>query len=483
MQPADTFSPRDALTMLFRHGRAILLATLVSVLTVGAYVATCQRQYTAVTRVLVSLGREKFEDLGMQTQPMGNLVFQERAQNINNEVEILRDTALVMHALPALKARLESSPQAVRRPGILARARTWVMDQLIGAGLMKRRDPDIALALRLYRALAITAVKETDVIDVTFTWDDPVFAADALNLYIDAYNKQHLRVYETKRSVGFFQTQLDKAKAELADASAEQRRFLHAGGMSNLDLEKTQLLGELASLRQEAAGARIDQDAAQIKLSAVNAAFANGGWMDTEDAANAAEGTQALDQNFVQLLDQRTRLLSRFEPGAEPVRNIDQQIARLRSQKAQALGGFYRGRLAALNDKVARLDAQIAAKEQTLRGMTDQTAAYDAIQRRMTAATGLVEEYRRKLEELQVSSEMNAGAFSSVRVLSEATPPVLPSFPKPALMLGLAFAFGLLAGVAYAVLAEFLGRTFHQPAKVVRVLRLPVLATIPELPR
>jgi len=482
MDQSDTLSLRDALTLLFRHGRSILLITLVSVAAAALYLSLCQKQYTAVTRVLVSLGREKFEDLGMQTQPMGNLVFQERAQNINNEVEILRDTALVMHALPALRTCLEQSPLARRRPGLMTRLARSVNAMLIDAGLAQKPDPDTALALRFYRALAVTAVKETDVIDVSFTWNDPQFAAAALNLYIDEYNKQHLRVYASKNSVGFFQDQLRKAQAELKAASDAQTAFLHAGGVNNLDVEKTQLLAELASLRQDIAGARIDQDAAQIKLSAATASFANGGWIDTEDAANAAAGTQALDQSYVQLSEQRTKLLAQFEPGAEPVQNIDRQIARLRAQKEQALGGFYRGRLAAIADKIARLEAQIAAREQTLRGMTDQTAAYDAIQRRMAAATALVEEYRRKLEQLQVSSEMNADDFSSVRVLSEAAPPVLPSSPKPVLTLGLAFAFGLLAGLATAVLAEFLGRGFHQPGQVTRALRLPVLATIPDMP-
>ena len=164
----DDFSLRDALTVLFRHGRAILLVIAVSVLTAGAYIAVSPKLYTAVTRVLVGLGREKFEDLGMQTQPVGNLVFQERAQNINNEVEILRDPALVLHALPALKARLAQGK--AKRKSLFAAWRKRLEDALDDAGLTKRRDPDMALGLHLYKALSVTAVKETDVIDVTFTW-------------------------------------------------------------------------------------------------------------------------------------------------------------------------------------------------------------------------------------------------------------------------------------------------------------------------
>src|ERR1700689_3889700 len=102
MDQTDRFSLRSAAYVLFRHGRAILVMLAFAMLTVGAYLALSPTQYSSVTRVLVGIGREKLEDLGMDPGPVGNVVFQERSQNINNEVEILRDPALIMHALPEL---------------------------------------------------------------------------------------------------------------------------------------------------------------------------------------------------------------------------------------------------------------------------------------------------------------------------------------------------------------------------------------------
>jgi uncharacterized protein involved in exopolysaccharide biosynthesis len=464
MDQPEAFSLRQAVGALFRHGRAIMLTTALALATVGAYLAVTPKEYGAVSHILVGLGREKMADLGMQTGPVGNLVFQERAQNINNEVEVLRDPELMRVALPALKARLAASPGGAgpATPGLMARLHAL----LVSIGVSKAIDPDTALGIRFYKSLSVTAVKETDVIDVGFTWKDPAFAADALNIYVNAYLAEHLRLYDSKRSVGFFSGQLQKAQAELASADAALAAFMRDGDVTNLDFEKTQKLSELGSLRQEAAAAHAEGDAARQRLG---------------DPDAAGQGSLAVEQNYVQLLGERARLLQRYEAGADPVRAVDAQIARLKSEKAQGLATVYRGRAEAASGRAARLDAEIAATEQSLRHLTERTAAFDVIQRRRQAASGLVEEYRRKLEELQVSSEMNADAFSSIKVLSRASPPVVPSAPKPMLLLPLALGFGLLAGLAFAVVAESLDRTFRQAAQVARQLGVPVLATVPLL--
>jgi uncharacterized protein involved in exopolysaccharide biosynthesis len=242
------------------------------------------------------------------------------------------------------------------------------------------------------------------------------------------------------------------------------------------------LLTALGTLREQEAAAHLEQQTAQIKLASIERASQNGSaWIESGDGGDAANSTPALDQSYMQLLDQRARLLLRFQPRAEQVRDVDSQIARLRSQKYQGIHEVYRGRVAAAAEKIAALDQEIAAKESALRELTDRTADYDAIQRRRTSATDLVNESRHKLEELQVNSDLNSHAFSSVRVLSQVEPPVLPNSPKTALLLGLGAGFGLLAGIAYAVIAEFVSRTFRRPEQVSRVLRLPVLASVPEL--
>jgi uncharacterized protein involved in exopolysaccharide biosynthesis len=498
----ERFSLRSAAYVLFRHGRAILLMLVLGLLTVSTYLMLRPTEYSAMTRVLVGIGREKLEDLGMGPGPVGNVVFQERAQNINNEVEILRDPALITRALPEFKQALDAippPPPALARTGLRAvvadikeqakAAKAWLKqlgdearDSLVNAGLMQRVDPDVALAVRLYRSLSVTAVKETDVIAVGFTWDNPQFAAAALNVYLGEYQRQHLRVYASKESVAFYQTQLEKAQAELQSVEAAQIAFLHQGGNSNFDLEKTQLLTTLGALREQRAAALLEQQTAQTKLASIERTSQNGsGWVESGDSGDPVTNTPALDQSYMQLLDQRAKLLLRFQPGADQVREIDSQIARLRGQKYQGLREAYRARVTAVADKIAALDRDIAARQSELRTLTDRTAEFDAIQRRRTSATDLVNDARKKLGELQVNSDLNSRAFSSVRVLSEAVPPLLPNSRGTALMLALGAAFGLLAGIAYAVITEFVSRTFRQPGQVMRVLHLPVLASVPEL--
>ena len=498
MEQPERFFVTEILSGIFRHASAIVVITVVAVLSAGVFDAFTTTNYTAVTRILVGIGREKMQDLGMETHPVGNLVFQERAQNVNNEVEILRDPALITRSFAAMKARLDVSEAKAPPPvsglrviihGLHDGAKAvkgWIVALpkagtrlMVALGLRDAADPDTALAIEFYKALSIIAVKETDVISVSFTWADPVFAAEALNIYLAQYQAQHLRVYESKLSVSFFQTQLTKAQDELHDVDGQREAFMREGGLSDFETEKAQLLGKIGTLQQEASAARIDGRAMQERL--LVSGRTDGAGSSVAAGSEVESSVHALDQTYQSLMTQRALLLTRFQPDAQPVREVDSQLAELRSQKTKITDVTAKAQAAALESRIAGLDQDIATKQAALAALTERNSQFDSLQRRRTAATELVNEYRRKLEDLEVNSAMNSSAFSSVRILSEAVPPVLPSFSVAGLIFKLAAVFGLLAGIAYALIVEHFSRTFRQPSQVKRVLGLPVLACVPEI--
>ncbi len=497
------FSMAEVLYVLRKYRRSIVVAWLAAIVAAGLYVVIAMPIFIASTQVLVNIGREKVQNLDMQTRPVANMMFQEREQDVNNEVELLRNPALLRAVFPQLKERL-AQPLPPDPPAIttLQRLKAWTKrtrkdvgdfikdttqvleEPLYAAGMLKRRDPDEALMLKLYYALSVASVKDTDVVNVGFAWNNPDFAADALNIYIAEYQRYRLDVFNVKHSVSFYETQLSGARGQLAQAEAALSDYLKQGGITNLDAQKTLLLNTTAELRQEADKARIDLQGAQLKLSEIDRTYrSSNAWIETPDASDSVAGTQALDQSFVTLFAQRNKLLSRLMPGAEQVRNIDDQIAKLRQQKYESLRNFYRVRIASLSDKLARLNADITGKTQQLSSLTGQTTRYDQLQQNRSQLTTLVADYKRKVEDMRVNEDMNAKSFTSVRVISPAMPPVAPSAPKSLLVLGLAAAFGLVIGIAYAVILEFLDHTFRQPAHVVRVLHIPVLASVPDVPR
>ncbi|CAA2157988.1 hypothetical protein MBRA_03335 [Methylobacterium brachiatum] len=200
----SAFDLRDALAALFRHIRPALLILAAAILGAGIYLLLTPAEYTADAKLIIRLGREKAA-APVQGGANQNYMFSERAQNVNNEVEILRDPSIVRGEFAALKAitpvgDLGPPPEEwmdwliyqgrVAMRGAKA-VKTWVVDTVRipfeALGLLRHLSPDEKLFEAYLASFKVVFVKETDVILTGFTWTDPTFAAQALNRLLDAY--------------------------------------------------------------------------------------------------------------------------------------------------------------------------------------------------------------------------------------------------------------------------------------------------------
>ncbi len=68
------------------------------------------------------------------------------------------------------------------------------------------------------------------------------------------------------------------------------------------------------------------------------------------------------------------------------------------------------------------------------------------------------------------------------RILDPANLPEKPYFPRPALVIGLGFVFGLFAGLGVSLVAEFVDPSVKDAHELEAILPHPVLARIPHLP-
>jgi uncharacterized protein involved in exopolysaccharide biosynthesis len=496
MIAAPKSSLRDIAAVPFKHWGVIASSLGISLLAATGYILIAEPEYTATSKLLVQIGREKTASLALERQPSYNVSFQERPQNINNEIEILRDPTLMERLLPSIKAaeaRRETS--SVMPNGILRGVALWATaqiratqqaldDLLTRAGLTRHLPPDQELVLRLLRRLDVNFTKETDVINVSFTANDPNLAAFVVNAYVTAYQEQHVKVLGDENSSGFYKGLLENAQSDLDATEGRIAALLGSGDISNLEAEKSLALNYLGELDKELNQSRIALNDTQQKLAAIENRYKRTGeWLETPEAGDAEAGMRALDQSYVSLSGERTRLLARFAPAYPAVVSIKQQLRQLREQKYAALKTYYGARGVALRDRVAALTTKSEAKKADLAGLNARTLDYERLTQRRTELRAEVAGHRQKIEDLRIREDLDARNVTSVRVISEAVPPLTPSAPRRALVLALAGFIGLLFGVAYAVIAEFFNHTFRHEHDVRRVLDLPLLSVVPRLGR
>uniref|UniRef100_UPI0035CB2EB1 Wzz/FepE/Etk N-terminal domain-containing protein n=1 Tax=uncultured Methylobacterium sp. TaxID=157278 RepID=UPI0035CB2EB1 len=85
---APAFDLRDVLGALFRHACPASLIVIAALVGAGIYLLLTPTEFTADAKLIIRLGREKSAaQIGGGTNQ--NYMFSERAQNVNNEVEIL----------------------------------------------------------------------------------------------------------------------------------------------------------------------------------------------------------------------------------------------------------------------------------------------------------------------------------------------------------------------------------------------------------
>ena len=480
----------------------MVYTVLVAIFGATAYAFLATPSYTALSKVLVKMGREQTSALDLAKRPADSVIINARLQDIFDEVEILRDPVIMTAIFPELKVRAERSapipePHTVLQwiKYALKSAKRWFSDALVHTwewikyplyelGLSRRLSPDEKLKQAFRKALKVNDIKETDVIVVGFSWPDPGFAAFVVNSYLDEYRRQHLRVHgSTSGSVAFYEEQASRVAVELSGIDKELDNFLAQAGISDLAAEKQATLQFIVQLESQQNQSAIEQQETRERIRVYRELYrSTSEWLTTPELKGTeVAGLAALDQQFVNLVTRRNALRERYEAGYWQVRDVDKQIAALRTQKLLSLNAYLEDRTRTLRQGDSQRRAKIEERRAYLEKLRDLSLEYEALINTRNTIQSELANYRRKLEELRTAEGLNAQDFASVSVISKAKPEDASVSPRKGLIIGLAALFGVIFAAAYALLAEFFDQTFRNERDVEVSLGIPLLAKVPEV--
>jgi uncharacterized protein involved in exopolysaccharide biosynthesis len=211
---------------------------------------------------------------------------------------------------------------------------------------------------------------------------------------------------------------------------------------------------------------------------------------------------QQLQANLLAEEVKKTQLLMKYEPSYPFVQEADQEIAETQAAIASATKQQYINQTTdrdptfeLIREDVAKTQADLAfhqasagALERSIRDLRMQMLDLDQktmkqadLMREVNANQANYLLYLSKREQERTSDALDEKRIANVTI---AVPPVLPILPWIGPMLivacGVALAFLTAAGAAF--LAEYLNPSMGTPAHVLEVLRIPVLASVPDRP-
>ena len=344
-----------------------------------------------------------------------------------------------------------------------------------GPGVGPERNATI---MAVQAALRANATRFSRTIEVSFTAEDRLVAAAAVNNAMDVYVKDQ---YAAKyRAVRRTTEMLERRVRELR---ADVRR-----GDDNI-----------AAYRSEhrlSQGMRAGMDAEQISLLSEDLVRARGELTHAEGRLDAAHGKAgagaqaAIAPSVVQLRLQQDQIASqvqarqaRFGPNHPEAESLRRQLA----EAQRAVAAETARVVTSIESDHRSARARVAFLEQSLRDAQQETNRAGQAHIALNAMTRDVEASRAQLQSvlqsMQQTAQQAAVETAEAREISQALPPELPSWPRTGPLMAGAVASGLFIGLLLATILHAADTTLRSGEDTRSVSNLPCFALLPEVGR
>lgn len=444
------------LSILLARWKVVLGVLGVAVGATAALSLLLPKEYTATTTVVVDLkGMDPVLGIILPVQLLPGY--------IATQMDIIKSKRVALNV--------------VRRMGLAnsaAAREKWQVDTK-GKGSFEDYWSDVLL-----RKLQVKPSRESSVISIRFTGDNPETAAAVANAFAEEYQRANLalRVEPARQSAVFFDEQLASLRKRLEEAQTQLSDYQRSAGFTatdeRLDLENARLQ-ELSAQYSLAQGQNAD---AQSRLRQLTDFLARGASPETLPDVLANALIQALKNQLSQTegrLEQVSSQLGGDHPEVKRLlADVGSQRAKIRTEINSAAVAIRNGaaiaqrREADLRDQLARQKTKLLASNQKRDQFMVLVKEVDSAQKAFDVAS----------QRLQTTKLESQNSLTNISVLSPALPPTKHSSPLVLVNMVVALLGGALAGIAAAVLVETANRRVRTAAGLREALNSPVLAAM-----
>lgn len=447
--------------VLFRHKRKIGAILAVSLGAAAAFSLLMPRHYRAEATILVKLGREDNASTRID-------------EAVGSQIEILKNGDLHQRVAAA-----------------------------VGTQTLYPALPPAEAANAFGRDLHVAASPGSTVIELAYDNPDPAVAAMGLNRLLDEFRDKHRQLYGTSKS-GFLESQAESVRDQLKAAQARLAAFRQSNKVYALEEQRQLLLRQRADIDSQSRAAQSQIGELQERLRTLQAQIRE--TPPTIALSTETDRNKLLDEARAKLMELQLReqeLLGKYKDTSQYVIGVRDEIRRakaiIKDLDGKVTGveksgpnevwtalqkDFYatQAQMTALQGRQSGLAGQIRELDAKLEGLNRQEGSSRDLEREVAGLEASYQTYLQKIEEARIADDAARNKGAGIGVIQQAAEPDRPNRPHPLLVLLVALAGGLAAGIGTAAACEYFSQRFATPAAVERRLGLPVLTSIASEP-
>jgi succinoglycan biosynthesis transport protein ExoP len=372
----------------------------------------------------------------------------------------------------------------------------------------KGKDPTEEAVRGIFASLRVSAVKESNIISVSYKNKDPELAVQVLQQLVRLYFEKHLEVHRSTGTFDFVSRQTDQLRTRLNETENQLKQLEDGAGIISSAETEASLNDQLVKSEEELSTTSAEYAAQQARMAEIDQGLS---WAQAPQSSadnttqqvtsEVIQEYQALVARLTPLRQSETDLLARYTPQNRIVKLKHAQIEELDTQR-QNMEKKYPGLLetvpAAATSQTARRDlVSEKAQLEALKAKTEALRArVNGIQARVKVFSEIgpkiaelkrtkeVEEesykyYETSLEKARIDESLDPSRIPNISVVQKPLTAEKSSKDKKMVVLGLAFG-GAIAGLAVALLIEMvLDRSVKRPLEFEARLSIPLLLSIP----
>jgi polysaccharide biosynthesis transport protein len=339
------------------------------------------------------------------------------------------------------------------------------------------------IANRLRSGLSVEPVRETQLVRITYRTDRAEEAARIANAFAESFIEFGIRTRSETMSeaTDVLGDQVQRLRDEVA--GIEERLSAFQGDETTFTFTPEgevafQRLGKLNEDLMDAKRRRIEKE---TRWRGLVAAPAETVAADTpaiqemrREQLRLEREYQTKSQTYKSDWPGMVELAESIERGQ---RYLDQQLQEEADKVRRGANAEYQ---AALREEQA-LAAEIRSQRSQMSSENAQAVEFNNLQMDLSARRELLDELVKRQSETAFATQLQTDKSSNVRIVDEALVPSRPTQPSLRQDLGAGLAAGLLLGVGFGLLLQFLDRSIKNADELERILGVPVLAVIPDV--
>lgn len=481
MPASSAFSPERLLAAFRRQWMLVVAFLLIGV---GlAYVALqfSTPLYTARTRLMMDEANTRLVDT---LTPLGGAVADDIM--VLSQVQLLMSDRIGMQVVDNLD--LTTNQLFLRGPAtVIDNIQAALRQQFVDIGLMAPPEPEgdweyprEAASWVLMSNVEVRRIGRTYILEIAYTAPDPEFAATVASEIARTYinDKLESKFEATRRASQWLQTRIEELRAQSIASDLAVQKFRAENNLAGngTELITDQNLGGLNSALIQAQADTADKKARYDRIEAI---IQSGRTDAVVSESLSSSIINTIRSRYLDASKRKAEIEARLGPKHEQVIKLNNEMAeyeRLMFLELQRIADSY------LSDyNVAK------TREDSLRqAVQAASGASNAANKTLVQLRELEREsetyktlYQNFLTRYQESLQQESFPITEARVIGEATPPTLPSYPVTNNTLMLGGFLGLLAGLGIAGLRELRERSFRTSKDVRDDLGLEFLGFTP----